>query len=248
MRRIIPFGLALAILLGAGGCNLLPKLPQLPFLGGAKEPSAKKALGLEDERITELDSAGLDSEMSKPKHGLRLTMRADKASYQVGEAVVVDLRIENITTSQETARDIPVYFEPVARTRESGAIEWLFKFHINSEPDQRLVYRSPDIKVPEADRADYYHYVVLPPQSFVGRRFIFWPARARGLMTPGRYTIRAAYQVSEDSAYVIINRHLSAQQVELLGTKLAYVRVWTGQVFSNPVTFVVERKKLLGIF
>lgn len=245
MPRVAKVALASLFLLIAGGCNLLP---QLPLLGGGKEPPAKKALGINDERITELDSAGLDAEMARPKHGLRLTMRTDKTSYQIGEPIIVDLRVENITTAQETARDIPIYFEPVARTREGGAVEWLFKFQIVSEPDQRLIYRSPEVKVSEADRADYYHYVILPPQSFVGRRFIFWPARARGLLTPGRYTIRASYQVGEDSAYVIINRRLSAQQVEILGTKLAYVRVWTGQIFSNPVTFEVRKKKLWGIF
>lgn len=245
MMRLLRFAMASAFLLAAGGCAWLPRIP---WLGGKQEPAAKKALGLDDERITELDERGLDAELARPKHGLRLTIRTDKAVYQVGEPIVVDLRIENITTSQETARDIPLYFEPVARTRDGGAIEWLFRFQIHAEPDQRLVYRSPDVKVPDADRADYYHYVVLPPQSYVGRRFIFWPARARGLLNPGPYTIRAAYQVGEDSAYVIINRNLTAQQVELLGTKLAYVRVWTGQVFSNPVTFQVQRKKLWGLF
>lgn len=241
----------LAIALSLSGCSWLPRT-WLPKWAGAKAPSAREVLGVQegDERFRDVTDDTLDAELSRPRNGIRLSLRTDKPAYKINEAIMVDVRLENVGASQgpDKARDIPVYFEPVARTRDGAAVEWLFKFQIRSEPDQRLVYQSPDIKVPDADRAEYYHYVSLPPHSFVGRRFVFWPSRARGLLKPGRYSLIAAYTVDEDSAYVIINRHLTAQQVEALGTGLAYVRVWTGQVFSNRVVFQVQRKKWLGLF
>jgi len=249
--RSLAFLCPLAVALALSGCSGLATT-WLPKWGSRKAPSAREALGVQegDERFREITDDTLDADLSRPRNGIRLSLRTDKQSYRINEPIMVDLRLENVGASQgrDKARDIPVYFEPVARTRDGAAVEWLFKFQIRSEPDQRLVYQSPDVKVADADRAEYYHYVTLPPQSFVGRRFIFWPARARGLLQPGRYSLVAAYTVDEDSAYVIINRHLTAQQVEALGTGLAYVRVWTGQVFSNRAIFQVQRKKWLGLF
>ncbi|HUT34076.1 MAG TPA: hypothetical protein VNE39_11380 [Planctomycetota bacterium] len=243
-RRISLLAVSAALLLTTSGCGWLP------WPRRRAEPPARNVLGINDDRFRELDEDALDAEVARPKNGLRLTIRTDKTAYQIGEPILVDVRLENVTSPAggQTARDIPVYFEPLARAREGGAMEWLFKFQIRTEPAERLIYHSPEVKVPDTERGDYYHYVILPPQSFVGRRFVLWPSRARGLTNPGRYNIIAAYMVEEDSAYVIISRHLTAQQVELLGTKLAYVRVWTGQVFSNRVTIHVKRKKILGIF
>ncbi|MBM4038793.1 MAG: hypothetical protein FJ290_09785 [Planctomycetes bacterium] len=233
-------------LVGAG-CGLV-RWP-LPWPRRREPAPAKKALGLDHEDVKELSPEALDAEIARAKNGLRLTLRTDKTAYQINEPILVDVRLENVTSPQTlNARDIPVYFEPIARVREGRAMEWLFKFQIRTDDGQRLIYQSPDIKVPEADRAEYYHYVTLPPESFVGRRFIFLPSLARGLTNPGTYSLVAAYVVDDDFAEVIINRHLTAQQVQLLGTKLAYVKVWTGHVYSNRVTFHVKRKRFLGIF
>jgi len=251
MRKHLLMALVAWLAVATTGCNVVASLATLsPFRGKKKDSVAKDVLGVSDDRIKELDSEALDTEMARPRSGLRLSIHTDKTAYQIGEPIVVDLRLENVTAGAgaEGARDIPVYFEPIARGQGGAAVEWLFNFQIRTEADQRLVYQSPKIRVPEAERADYYHYVVLPPQAFVGRRFIFWPTRVRALNRPGTYGLLAGYQVDEDSAYVIINRNFTAQQVELLGTKLAYARVWTGQVFANRVTFDVKRKKWLGIF
>ncbi len=246
-RKGIVLFLTATLALVGSGCSLV-RWP-LPWPRRKEPAPAKKALGIDDERFKELSSASLDAEIARAKNGLRLTLRTDKTAYQINEPILVDVRLENVTSPQTgRARDIPVYFEPVARVREGRAMEWLFKFQIRTDNEQRLVYQSPDIKVPDSERAEYYHYVTLPPETFVGRRFIFWPSLARGLTNPGQYGLVAAYVVDEDSAEVIINRHLTAQQVELLGTKLAYVKVWTGQVYSNRVTFQVKRKRVLGIF
>ncbi len=243
MRKKLPLVLPALLAIGVAGCGW-----RLPW-GSRKPPSAREVLGVDDERFKELDEASLDAELSRPRNGLRLTIRTDKHSYAIGEPVIVDVRLENVTTLQgaDKARDVPVYFEPVAYTRDGRVIEWLFKFEFRSEPDARPVYRSRDVKIAEDARENYYHYVVLPPHSFVGRRFTFHPSRLRALTRPGRYSILASYAVGEDSADVILHRRLTAQQVEMLG-KLAYLRVWTGQVYSNRATFQVKRKKILGIF
>jgi len=230
--------------LAAAGCGWLP------WLGRAKEPTAKEVLGVDDDRFKELDEEAIDIELARAKNGLRVTIRTDKPAYQLGEPIIVDIRLENVSAAGggQNARDIPVYFEPVVHTRDGRAVEWLFKFQIRTDRDMRLVYRSPDVKVPLDARDDYYHYVVLPPQSFVGRRFIFSPRQARGLTNPGRYSLMASYAVGDDSAQVIISNRLTDEQAKLLTDKIAYVRVWTGQIFSNRVTFDVKRKKFLGLF
>jgi len=252
-RRVAGRLLAAAVaLLSLGLCGCGDPLWPVSLAWRKTTPSARRQLGLreEDDRFKELDEESLEAEVAKPRQGLRLSVRTDKPSYQIGEPIMVDVRLENVSTAQspQGARDIPVYFEPVARAKEGAAVEWLFKFQIRSDHDQRLIYRSPEVKVAEADRANYYHYVVLPPQAFVGRRFVFWPMRVRALTRPGTYSLVARYAVDEDSAFVILNRNFTSAQVELIGPKLAYVRVWTGEVFSNRATFRIERKKFLGIF
>ena len=163
------------------------------------------------------------------------------------EPVVLDVRVENRSglsgDEKDKPRDVAVYFEPFAKTRKGRTAEWLFKFHVRSEADDRLVYRSPDFTVEEDARADYYHFVNLPQHAYVGRRFAFPPANVRRWLKPGQYTFVAAYQVSKDFPYVIINRHLTAKQVQLLGSKLAYARLWTGKLYSNPVTIRIRRKR-----
>jgi len=196
-------------------------------------------------RLRELDIEGIEADLARPRGGLKLSLTTNRTEYYVGEPIIVELRLENIGSSDpaKPPRDIPVYFEPVAYGRGGRQVEWLVNFFIRSESEDRLVYRSPQVTIPERDRASYYHYVILPPRSYVGRRFVFWPRRAPGLMKPGRYSLRAVYSVSDDFAYVIINRHLTAEQVDVLGEKLAYVRVWTGKLYSNKVEFRIKRKR-----
>ena len=242
MNRRVTTLLVGALAIGVAGCGL--------FRGREDEGRVKRVLGVDDERFREVDLENLDDTLAKPQNGIKLTIQLDKAEYKVGEPIVADVRIENVGTGTgaERPRDIPVYFEPLAQTPGGAMVEWQLKFRIRSESTQKLVYRSPEVKVAEADRVNYYHFVTLPPHSFIGRRFVFWPTRARALMTSGRYSLVASYEVGNEYPYVILNRNFTASQVKLLGTKLAYTRVWTGRVHSNRVDFRIKRKKRFIFF
>jgi hypothetical protein len=234
--------MAFLLLIGPSGCL---------GLWGKKRPSeAKRILGVEDPRFKEAKLDDLDAEAAQPRAGLRLVIRTDKTEYRTDEPIVVELRLENVTgaTRDDKGRDIPVYLEPFAKTPEGGEAEWLFKFDVRSEKDEKPAYRSPEFGVPEAERGNYYHFVTLPPQSFVGREFSFPPALRRNWLKPGRYRLRAAYLVSDDYPYVILNRHFTSAQVELLGSKLAYARVWTGRIDSNRITIRIKGSKRWWLF
>jgi hypothetical protein len=219
---------------GAAGCSWFQK---------AGAPAAKRA-GPAGGKLRESTLDDIEAEASRPRAGLRFVVSLDKPTYTPDQPIVLDLRLENITggSPKDEGRDISVYFEPFAKMPDGEMGEWLFKFAVRSEKDEEIRYRSPEFDVKEADRAQYYHYVTLPPQSFVGRRFVFPPARSRNWLEPGRYTILVSYNVSEDYPYVIINRYLTSAHAEALGLKLAYVRVWTGQVFSNRVAFAIRKR------
>jgi len=238
IRILLPGLLALV----ACGCGFLFKRKQ--------ESAAERVLGIDSPQIKEVDSEGLSADLARPRAGLSLAISTEKPDYLIGEPIIVDVRLENAGTPQgpKGAPDIPVYFEPVAHSPAGHAVEWLFEFVIRNEDEQRVIYSSPGINVPDSERAKYYHYVTLPPQSFVGRRFVFQASRSQELSKPGHYSLLATYAVSDSYPYVILNRNFTPEQVELLGTKLAYTRVWTGQLYSNRVEFRIKRKKVLGIF
>jgi hypothetical protein len=234
-------GVAFLLLIGPSGCL---------GLWGKKQSQAKRVLGVDDPRLKEMKLEDMDAEAAQPRAGLRLVLRTDKTEYRMDDPILVEVRVQNATgaTRDDKAIDIPVYLEPFAKTPGGGEAEWLFKFEVRSGKDDKPVYRSPEFGVPEADRAGYYHFATLPPQSFVGREFGFPPARRRDWLKPGRYTFRAAYIVSDDYPYVILNRHFTSTQVELLGSKLAYTRVWTGKLFSNPITIRIKGDRRWWLF
>ena len=233
--------LAGLLALGIAGCSW-------PFRKHA--PEEENPFGISDPRLRQMNVKDLDAQIAQPRSGLRLAIEADKADYSINEPIVVDVRLENVGNPQgpEKPRDISVYFEPVAQLPNGTPVEWLFRFELRADKGDQLIYQTPPVKVSDSERASYYHYVTLPPQSFVGRRFVFWPQRARGLLKPGRYNLLCSYSVGEDYPYVILNRNFTAAQVEMLGTKLAYTRVWTGQLYSNRTEFRIKRKRFLGIF
>jgi hypothetical protein len=185
--------------------------------------------------------------MARARNGLRLVLRTNKTVYTVNEPIIIDVGVENVSGASrepnDKSRDIAVYFEPFAKTPRGRTAEWLFKFQIRAEGTERMIYRSPDFEVKEEDRADYYHFVTLPPRTYIGRRFILPPPRSRNWLPRGAYSILVSYEVGEEFPYVIINRHLSAQQVQLIGRKLAYARVWTGKLYSNSVSLRVRRAR-----
>jgi len=190
----------------------------------------------------------IEAEASRPRSGLRLAASLNKAVYRTDEPFVLDVRLVNVTggSPKEEPHDIPVYFEPFAKMSDGERGEWLFKFIIRSEKDEEVCYHSPEFDVKEADRANYYHYVILPKDSFIGRLFAFPPAKSpiwRGRLTPGRYNMLVSYTVSEDYPYVIINRNLTPEHAQALGDKLAYIHVWTGQIFSTRIAFTIQKRR-----
>ena len=232
MRKTLPCVLAAAFA-ALAGCT--------PFWNRT-EPASKRVLGVTDPRIREMTIETAEAEMARPQGGLRLVIDTDRKVYRMDEPIVLDVRLENITGSEpkEEGRDIAIYYEPFAKTPEGEQAEWLFRFVLRSESDGEIVYQSREFEVKEKDRGGYYHYVTLPPQSFVGRKFVSRPARVGNWLKPGRYSFIVDYAVSEDYPYVIVNRQLSQSQVTELGLKLAYVRVWTGRLYSNRVEFRIR--------
>jgi len=256
MRRVIPFVLAVMLAVGAAGC----RMPRLWPFGGRRQaptdlppppqPAEKGAIGLPkplEQRFKTETIDDLADEISRPRNGLQLTIRTNKTRYTTEEPIILDVRVENrsgmTNDERDKERDIPVYFEPFAKVKGGRSHEWLFKFHVRSEEDQRAVYRSQEFTVPESERGDYYHFVTLPPRAYVGRRFVFPPAKVRNWLKQGRYSIIASYEVSKDFPYVIINRQFSAEQVKILGSKLAYARVWTGRLYSNRAVIEIRPKR-----
>ena len=194
----------------------------------------------------------LPRQLSLPRSGLQLVVRADKETYRLDEPIVLDVKLVNRTGWQrnrrDKRRDLSVYFEPFAKTADGKRAEWLFKFHVFDQFREGARYQSPRFDVPPTQRANYYHHITLAPRAFVGRSFVLPPARAGNWLEPGDYFILVSYEVSNDYPYVILNREFTSRHAELLGTDTAYTRVWTGKLYSNPVVFSVRGNKRFVLF
>jgi len=183
-------------------------------------------------------------------NGLGIIARTSKASYTPDEPI--ELRVELVNCSGATGRrgdrprDVAVYFEPVAETPDGELAEWLFKFYVFDVYTGRQCYVSPEFKAPPANRDDLYHHATLAPGAFIGRRFVFAPARQ--WLKPGDYFILATYEVSNDYGAVILHPALTQSQAKVLGDQAAYTRVWTGRIYSNVAMFHVQRPRFLGLF
>ena len=254
MRQAAMWLLAALVVMGPTGCGLGRLWPwgkrSAEGPPEAPQPAEKGEMGIPkplEERFKHETIEQLASEISRTRNGLRLVISLPKTEFTPEEPIPLDVRIGNASgesnDERDKPRDIPVYFEPFAKAATGKAAEWLFKFHVRSGRDGRLVYNSPRFTVPEADREEYYHFVTLPQRAYVGRRFVFPPAKARNWLQQGRYSIIASYEVSKDFPYVIINRQFSAEQVKILGSKLAYTRVWTGRLYSNRAEIEVRPKR-----
>ena len=242
MRQVVRAFLVAALVLGATGC--------LPLWRKSEEPDAKRALGIDDPsgRLRTTTPKDLEADMARSRAGLSLRISTNKTEYKFGDSIILDVRLINVSGRGGAApRDVFVYFELFATTPERTRAPWLIKFYLRQEDTERLVYASRDFEVPAKEREKYYHYVTLPAGAFVGRKFIF-STRLMRLERGKDYSLVVSYIVDDRFPYVIINRKLNSEQVDALGTKLAYVRVWTGQLISNRARFRVKRKKRLGIF
>ncbi len=242
MPRRAAIGLVAALCMAAAGCGFWGK-------GRGEPDAAREVLGIEDRegRFRETTLEDVEQQLSRPKNGLRLTIRTSKEVYDRDEPIVLDVRLRNVSGVRpgDKGRDIPVYFEVFAQMPNGRRAPWLLKPTLRSEATGNILYRVPDYEVPEEQRKKLYHYVVLPPEAYVGYTFTFPPNWLR----PGRtFSFICSYEVSDDYPYVIRNRNLSPEQVELLGLKLAYARVWTGRLHSNRAQFRIRRKKFLGMF
>ena len=257
MRNALLAALVAVCALGSTGCCGLGQLWPWPKAAADKpdqgpDPNDRGALGLHKSvagRLREETAEDVAALTARARNGLQLLIRTNRDVYTMDEPIVLDVRLTNVSGKnrrenlKDQPRDIPIYFEPFAKSKGGKSGEWLFKFAVRDAKTERPVYRSPQFEVPEADRADYYHYMVLPPDAFVGRQFVFPPpSKMRGWLTPGTYAVQAIYEVSDDFPYVIRNRKFTPKQVELLGIKLAYARVWTGDLVSNRATFRVREK------
>ena len=245
MRTSVRWLLAAALLAAAPGC-LWPFRKRDP-----NDPAGSPRIQDPDKRFAKPSINELEAEQAKPNNGLALRIRANKTDFEPGERIVVDLMLVNVTggRSTEKARDIPVYFEVFAKDPKGNPAFWLVKFEIRCETTGRLHFVSGgDVQVPEDKRADYYHFLTLPPKAYVGRSFPF-PGHLLALEPGHQYSIAAAYIVSEDYPFVIRNRDFTPEQVEMLGIDLAYARIWTGRLHSNRVRFrIKKRRRFLGLF
>lgn len=192
----------------------------------------------------------LSVRMSQPRNGLRLAVRTNKETYRPDEAIAVDVELQNVTGGRRgwgaKPHDVAVYFEPVVKNAKGETTEWLFNFHAYELYTGRSRYTSPRFKVPPAKREGLYHHVTLPPGGFVGRRFVFAPAKQ--WLEPGDHFLLVSYEVTDDSARVILTPDLTADQIKALGTDLAYTSVWTGRLYSNIAFFRVRSRGLLAMF
>jgi len=203
--------------------------------------------------LTDKSLEDFSAHLSRPRAGLQLIVDTDKESYAEDEPIVLDVQLMNTTgvrrLRRDRPRDLSVYFEPFANTPQGEPAEWLFKFFLFDQiKGGDPLYKSPRFDVPPDNRGDYYHYVTLPPGAFVGRRFAFPAPGAGRWLQPGTYIFLVSYEVSHEYPYVILNREFTSRHTEALGRDGAYTRVWTGKVYSNIVSFRIERKRRFGIF
>ncbi len=240
MRSIILVLVAALIAAGMPGCGLLRRKQG--------KSASEKLLGFEDGRgrIRETSLDDMEKQQARARGGLQLIVRASKEEYKPDEAIVLDCMIRNVTggRSGKKERDIPVYFEVFAKMANGQRAPWLLKPVLVSEKTGSVVYRVPDFKVSRGERG--HRFVTLPPQAYVGYTFTF----PGNWLRPGRrFSFTCSYEVPEDFPYVIRDPRFSDEQIDILGTDRAYVRVWTGRLHSGRATFRIRRKRrFLGLF
>lgn len=148
---------------------------------------------------------------------LQVLIRADKLEYAPGEPVFVDFRLLNTGD-----RPLNVYNE---LEREG----WLVFFQIRGVEDQKVVYQSTQMRVLTRRKSDSL-YVALPPGGTVGR---FYRLSVPGSpFPPGEYDIWAGYTNTYETC--LASLHFGDDEIKALGPR-AYVRLWTGQIASEPV-------------
>ena len=213
-----------------------------------EESASKKLLGFEDtgDRLRDTSLEDMEKQQARPRNGLQLTINTSKEVYKHDEPLVLDVKIRNVSGARpgEKARDIPVYFEVFAQAPDGRKAPWLLRPTLYSESNSRVVYRVQPFGVAPEKRG--HRFVLLPPGAFVGHTFRFPGSWLR----PGRsFSFTCVYEAPEDFPYVIRNPAFSTEQIEILGRDRAYVRVWTGRIYSGRATFRIQRKsRFLGLF
>ena len=173
------------------------------------------------------DRTKLVEDLHRPKE-LSLIVVTNKTKYKSGEPMTIQVMLQN--TGQE---DITVY-------NELWPPGWLIDLEIRDR-EKRTVYRSqPEVFERTLERS---HYVVLYPLCFVGIYYTIEPNQE--LLKPGRYRLKAQYKNSHDCCFA--SMELTQDDLDRMAKaglyEKAFVKPWTGDVWSNAVEFKVSGRK-----
>jgi hypothetical protein len=153
---------------------------------------------------------------------LQILLATDRREYAPNQPVCVDFRLFNKGT-----RPLNVYNE---LEREG----WLVLFQIRGVKDKNPIYQSKQLQVLSQRKSDSL-YLALPPGGMVGRFYsLFTPGSP---FPPGEYEVWAGYTNTYERC--LASLFFDDKDIEKLGPR-AYVRLWTGQIVSNPVTIQIK--------
>ena len=206
---------------------LLCLLPGLPGASGQSYELPELGKGVE-KRITKGAVPGSVSLQGRStSRDVQVLLRTSAREYKVGEPVFVDFRIYNVGR-----KPINLYNE-LAR---EGWLVVLQLWLIGKDGSSEVIYSSKPVQVAARQKKDSV-YVYLPPGGTVGR---FYSLQVPGApFPPGDYELHGAYGNMYQTCLASLS--FTDKQIQALGRK-AYVGLWTGQIFGQPVPFRITGK------
>jgi len=165
-------------------------------------------------------------------NGLALSLIPRKDVFAVGEPVIIDYRLTNVTLATNTPApaDINVYSE----FQREGFLLTFELYRLAGEKEK--VHASPKLEVkPDEDLPKYSHYVKLQPGFFHGRPIQIDAGRLKA----GIYEITARYDTEQKEC--LLSQRMTVEKISLLGTEEAFVPLWQGSLKSNTVVFEVKK-------
>lgn len=173
------------------------------------------------------DREKLRDGLHQPKE-LRLIVVTNKTKYKSGEPMTVQVMLQN--TGQE---EITVY-------NELWPPGWLIELEIQDGDGHRVYRSSPEVFERTLERS---HYAVLYPLCFVGIYYTVEPNQE--LLEAGRYQLRAKYENRHDCCFA--SMEFTQDDLDRMAKaglyEKAFVKPWTGDVWSNAVEFRVSGRK-----